>query len=99
MTDLKDSLESMKALVTQLSDRAKRLSQTRESLIKQSATLEQQQAQAVEDLKALGVTVDNLDPEALSALADKANADLSSAIEALEKSLTEAETLVGTSAA
>lgn len=99
MSEIKDNLESMKALVTQLNDRAKKLAQTRESLIRQTATLEQTQAQAIAELKGLGVTVDSLDPEALAALADKANADLSASIEALEKSLADAEALIGNPAA
>ena len=97
MTDIaniKAGLEGLKTQVANLKDRATKLGATREGLIRSAATLEQTQAQAVTELKELGITLDSLEPAALEALAETSVQSLTSAIASLDTTITAAEALV-----
>jgi hypothetical protein len=94
ITEIKAGLEGLKTTVSGLKERATKLAATRETLIRQAATQEQTQAQALAELKELGVTPANLEPATLEALMGKASDDLNQSIAALEADVTAAEQLV-----
>lgn len=95
IVEIKAGLEGLKLTVSGLKDRATKLSATREGLIRSAATQEQTQAQALAELKELGIVPANLEPSTLEALAEKAAADLNKAITELETAVTDAEQLAG----
>ena len=95
ITEIKAGLEGLKQTVSGLKERATKLSATREAKIREAATKEQMQVQALAELKELGVTPANLQPGTLELLAEKAAADLNKSITELEATVTEAEQLAG----
>ena len=94
ITEIKAGLEGLKQTVSGLKERATKLSATREAKIREAATKEQMQVQALAELKDLGVTPANLQPGTLELLAEKASSDLNAAVTELETVITAAETLV-----
>lgn len=95
IVEIKAGLEGLKLTVSSLKDRASKLALTREGLIRQAATQEQTQAQALAELKELGIVPANLEPGTLEALAEKAAVELNKSVVELEKAVADAEQLSG----
>lgn len=93
--EIRAGLDELKAKVSGLKTRAATLSAARDELIARSATLEQTQAQALAELKELGIVPADLEPATLEALAMTTNTELEAALVELEKTVSSAEALVG----
>lgn len=90
------NLDELKSRLQGLKTRADGLTAKKEGLIREAATQEQKQQQALKELEELGYPeAKGLDIQGLAELAGGLTTDLTAALGELEKAVTETEALLG----